>query len=403
MLRPGTSLFTFVMAMSMAVTALGIDTVLPAFPEIREAMGLPEGSNEVAGLVSFYLLGSSIGLLPAGLLADRFGRRSVMFGGLALYMAGAVASVFAPSLAVMFVGRFVWGLGSAGPRVAVMAIMRDSYSGDQMAKQMSFMMAVFIMVPAFAPSLGTALLLIGPWQLIFWVCAAFGVVIMFTTTRVKESLHHEHRVPLTARGVFQSCRTVLVEPGTLGYLLALTALFGVFISYIASSEIILDEVFGLGEWFPLFFGAIALLMGAGMYLNGRLVEHTGLDRMTGRVYSLALAATSVLLVVALLTDGRPNFWLFTPLIGVVMFAFQMLIPNLNSAGMQPLARVAGTAAAMLGMVSGALGSLIGLVIDRQFDGTIQPLAVALVIGTVVSASGWRWAVSAASRGRQPRP
>jgi MFS transporter, DHA1 family, multidrug resistance protein len=403
MLRPGTSLFTFVMAMSMAVTALGIDTVLPAFPEIREAMGLAEGSNEVAGLVSFYLLGSSIGLLPAGLLADRFGRRSVMFGGLALYMAGAVASVFAPSLAVMFVGRFIWGLGSAGPRVAVMAMMRDSYSGDQMAKQMSFMMAVFIMVPAFAPSLGTALLLIGPWQLIFWVCAAFGVVIMFTTTRVAESLHHEHRVPLTARGVFESCRTVLVQPGTLGYLLALTALFGVFISYIASSEIILDEVFGLGEWFPLFFGAIALLMGAGMYLNGRLVERTGLDRMTGRVYSLALAATAVLLVVALLTDGRPNFWLFTPVIGVVMFAFQMLIPNLNSAGMQPLARVAGTAAAMLGMVSGALGSLIGLAIDRQFDGTIQPLAVALVIGTLVSASGWRWAVSAASRGRQPRP
>jgi DHA1 family bicyclomycin/chloramphenicol resistance-like MFS transporter len=403
MLRPGTNLFTFVMAMSMAVTALGIDTVLPAFPEIREAMGLADGSNEVAGLVSFYLLGSSIGLLPAGLLADRFGRRSVMFGGLALYIAGAVASVFAPSLTVMFVGRFVWGLGSAGPRVGVMAMMRDSYSGDQMAKQMSFMMAVFILVPAFAPSLGTALLLIGPWQLIFWVCAAFAMAMAFTTARVPESLSDEHRVPLTAGGVYQSWRAVLVEPGTLGYLVALTALFGVFISYIASSEIILDEVFGLGEWFPLFFGAIALMMGAGMFVNGKVVERTGVDRMSGRVYALALTAVTVLLVIALVTDGRPDFWLFVPVIAVVMFAFQMLIPNLNSAGMQPLAHVAGTAAAILGMVSGALGSLIGLLIDRQFDGTITPLAVAMVIGTLVSAGGWWWAVSAASRGRlRPR-
>src|SRR5688572_17936177 len=104
MLRPGTNLFTFVMAMSMAITALGIDTVLPAFPEIREAMGLAEGSNDVAGLVTFYLLGSSIGLLPAGLLADRFGRKPVMYGGLLIYALGAVAAVFAPSLGGMFLG-----------------------------------------------------------------------------------------------------------------------------------------------------------------------------------------------------------------------------------------------------------------------------------------------------------
>ena len=398
MLRPGTNLFTFVMAMSMAITALGIDTVLPAFPEIREAMGLAEGSNDIAGLVTFYLLGSSIGLLPAGLLADRFGRKPVMYGGLLIYAVGAVAAVFAPSLGVMFLGRFVWGLGSAGPRVAVMATMRDSYSGDQMAKQMSFVMAVFILVPAVAPALGTGLLAIGPWQTIFWVCAGVALLMLGTTTRVPETLPPDGRLAISAKGVLTGWRAVLAEPGTAGYLVALTSLFGVFLSYIASSEIILDQVFGLGEWFPLFFGGVALAMGVGMFTNGRLVERHGMDRMTSRTYVLALAGVGALLVLAVATDGEPHFWVFLPVITVVMFAFQMLIPNLNAAPMQPLGHIAGTAAAILGMVPGALGSTIGLIVDRQFDGTITPLAIAMVIGTLVSFAGWRWAISASRRG-----
>ena len=151
-------MFTFVLAMGMAVTALGIDSVLPAFPEIREAMGLDEDATEVAGLITFFLIGSSAGLLPAGLLADRYGRRSVMLGGLVLYVAGALGALLAPTLPLMFAARFVWGLGSAGPRVAAMAMIRDAYEGDEMAKQMSFMMAVFILVPTFAPAVASGLL-----------------------------------------------------------------------------------------------------------------------------------------------------------------------------------------------------------------------------------------------------
>ena len=95
-IRVGSGMFTFVLAMGMAVTALGIDSVLPAFPEIREAMGLDEDATEVAGLITFFLIGSSAGLLPAGLLADRYGRRSVMLGGLVLYVAGALGRCWRP-------------------------------------------------------------------------------------------------------------------------------------------------------------------------------------------------------------------------------------------------------------------------------------------------------------------
>jgi DHA1 family bicyclomycin/chloramphenicol resistance-like MFS transporter len=143
----GSKGFVAVLSMCMAVTALGVDTILPAYGEIRESLGLAEGATEVTGLITFYLMGNSIGLLPAGLLADRFGRKAVMWGGLALYLVGAVGTILAPSLAMMFAARFVWGLGGAGPRVAALAMVRDGFAGEQMAKQMSFVMAVFLLVP----------------------------------------------------------------------------------------------------------------------------------------------------------------------------------------------------------------------------------------------------------------
>ena len=397
-IRIGSRTFTFVLAMGMAVTALGIDSVLPAFPDIREAMGLPADSTEVAGLVTFFLIGSSAGLLPAGLLADRYGRRAIFMGGLALYVAGALAALLAPTLPVMFAARFVWGLGSAGPRVAAMAMIRDAYEGDRMAKQMSFMMAVFILVPTFAPAVSSALLVMGPWQLVFWLCAVAGAALLAVSPRLPETLAPSDRRALSAGDVWRGCRTVLLTPGSYGYLIAQSALFGVFLSYIASSEIILDEVFGLSEWFALFFGIMSLVMGAGMLLNGRLVEGIGLDRLSGRVFVGNFVAVIVLLVVALATDGEPPFWLFVIALAPVLFTVQMLQPDLMSAAMRPLAHVAGTAAAIFGMVPGVLGAIIGAVIDRQFNGTITPLAIALVIGSLIAWLGWRWAVSAASPG-----
>lgn len=392
-------MFTFVLAMGIAVTALGVDTVLPAFPEIREAMGLAEDSTAVAGLVTYFLMGSSIGLLPAGLLADRFGRRPVMWGGLALYIAGAIWAALAPSLTTMYVARFVWGLGSAGPRVAVMAMVRDAYAAEQMAKQMSFIMAVFILVPTFAPALGSGLLALGAWQLVFWVCAGAGAALLLSTLRLAETLPVADRGTLSIGDVWRGCRTVITTPGTLGYLVALTALFGAFYSYLASSEIIIDEVFGLSDWFPVFFGGIAIVMGIGMYINGRIVERVGLDRLLGKVLIVGAFTVAAMLVLALSTGGKPPFWLFVVSLSAVLLGHQMLIPNLNAAAMRPLAHVAGTGAAILGVVSGAIGALVGSIIDRQFDGTIRPLAIAYVVSTAIAIAGWRWGDAAARRDR----
>jgi DHA1 family bicyclomycin/chloramphenicol resistance-like MFS transporter len=398
---PGSRGFIATLAACMAVTALAIDSALPAFPEIRTAFDLADDATSVTGIITFFFIGSSLGLLPAGILADRFGRRPVMWGGLALYVLGAIMSIVAPSLWVMFVARFIWGLGSAGPRVAAMAMVRDAYEGEQMAKQMSLIMAVFILVPTFAPAVASGVLLVGPWQAVFWGCAGVAVLVSFSVTRLPETLTSDPHRPLAGPEVARGLRVIVTTPGTPGYLLSLTALFGVFLSYLASSEIILDQVFGLERWFPVFFGAIAITMGAAMYVNGRIVERVGLNRIIRYGFIANVSSAVALLVVALATDGKPPFSLFVVFLGAVLFFQQLLIPNLNAAAMRPLGEVAGTAAALLGMVPGVLGAVIGGLIDRRFDGTIRPIAIGFVVSSAVAFGAWRWAslreTAAASR------
>lgn len=387
----GSKGFVAVLSMCMAVTALGVDTVLPAYGDIRESLGLAENATEVTGLITFYLMGNSVGLLPAGLFADRFGRRAVMWGGLTLYVLGAIGSIMAPTIGVMFVARFIWGLGGAGPRVAALAMVRDGFAGEEMAKQMSFVMAVFLLVPAIGPTLSAGILHFGPWQAVFWMCTVAALVVSMLVIKLPTTLPPEMRRPLAVRAVWASMRIVLVTPGNTAYLVSLTALFGVFMSYLASSELIIDQTYGLKTWFPAFFGGLALVMLTAMLVNGRFVVRLGLSRLLGITFGANLVAVIAMLSVALATGGAPPFWLFVVLIGAVLFTQQMLIPNINAAAMRPLAHVAGTGTAILGMVSGAIGAIIGETINRQFDGTITPLSIGFVISTAVAVGAWRTA------------
>lgn len=311
-----------------------------------------------------------------------------MWGGLALYVVGAIGTILAPSLTLMFVARFVWGLGGAGPRVAALAMIRDGFAGEQMAKQMSLVLAVFLLVPAVGPALSAGVLVVGPWQAVVWMCTIAALTVAFLITRLPETLQPAARRPLAAPALWGSIRTVVTTPGTLGYLGTLTALFGVFMSYLASSELIIDQTFGLAEWFPAFFGGLALFMLVAMVVNGRVVERIGLSRLLGLTFGAYLTSVLALLVVALASGGTPPFWLFVALFALVLFFQQMLIPNINACAMRPLAEVAGTGAAILGMVSGTLGAIIGEIINRQFDGTITPLAIGFAVASTVAVLTW---------------
>ncbi len=376
---------TALLALSMALTALGIDLMLPAFGAIRADLGLAADSNATAGLVTAYFLGLAVGQLFFGIIADSFGRRRALYIGYAVYGVGALLAVLAPTLGTVVAARALWGVGAAGGRVVTLAVIRDTWEGDRMSRAMSFVMAVFIIVPILAPALGAAIVSVAHWRWTFGVCALAAAGIALWARRLPETLAVEHRRELTVTRLVEAARFVAADRQTVMAGLALTSLYAVFTSWIASSELIITEVFDRGAQFPLIFGGLAVMLGLGMLLNARVVGIFGTRRVTAAAMAGYLASTVTLLVVVLSSDGIPPFWLFVPVLSVLLGSHALLVPNINSLAMERMGPVAGTASAIVGSLQVAGGALLGGVLDRAFDGTLTPIAIGFVFYGLVAA------------------
>jgi DHA1 family bicyclomycin/chloramphenicol resistance-like MFS transporter len=377
--------------MIMAMGALAIDLMLPAFDEIREHFGLETDSTRVAQIVTMFLLGMALAQFFYGPMADRFGRKPVLYIGFAIYGLGALGATLAPSFELVLLSRFIWGVGAAGPRVVAVSIVRDSFQGEQMSRAMSYIMAVFIMVPIFAPSLGSALLTVLPWQSVF----AFGLVmvaIMAIWARVlPETLDPANRREIDRKVITAGVREVLTNRESFGYMMAMTMTFAVFSSYLASSERIFGEIYDHGAQFPIIFGGLAAGMGLAILLNATLVERIGSKRMVHIVLIAYVAGASTLWLVASAADGNPSFLVFIIGLAGMLSLHALLIPNFNTIAMLPLGHIAGTASAVIGTISLAGGAFLGSVIDRQYEDTVTPLVVAFVLFGLLALGFVIWA------------
>jgi DHA1 family bicyclomycin/chloramphenicol resistance-like MFS transporter len=386
-----------VLALVMSIVALAVDIMLPAFADIRAEFGMAADSTAAAGLITTFLLGLASSQLVYGVMADRFGRKPVLYAGIGLYIIGALASALAPGLGWLLAARFLWGVGAASPRILTLTVLRDVYSGERMARAMSFVMAIFILIPVVAPSIGAIITEWVGWRGVIVSTVLVALLVGLWTLRLPETMNPENRLHLSWAGVARAARIVLTNRMTVGYMLSFTALFGGFASYLASSELIFGDVFGLAEEFPLIFGALAVVMGVAALINGFLVERVGLRRLIRLVMAGYLLAAAGLVLLSVSTQGVPPFWAFATLMAALLSMHALLIPNMNSAAMIPMAPVAGTASAIIGTVATAGGALLGTLIDRAYDGTVIPLIFSFLILGVVA-----WGLSRyAEAGLQP--
>jgi DHA1 family bicyclomycin/chloramphenicol resistance-like MFS transporter len=370
--------------LSLASAAISIDLILPAFSRIRADLGLAADSAATAGLVTAFFLGMAVGPIPLGLLADRYGRRSTFLATCALFITGALLAAAAPTLGLMLIARFVWGLGAAGLRVIAVAAIRDRFVGADMAREMAFAMTVFACVPVFAPVVGAGLIKFMPWRGTFVVCAGFGVILALWSLRLPESLPVERRQPLQLRQVGVATMAIVRSRAALLYTLASVAVFGSFSSYLATSERVIDEVFHRRSWFPFVFGGTAILMGAASMAVGRSVERIGLDRLIRwALFGYTISAV-LMYAVSRGAGGRPNFWPWIALLAIVLVFYNVLFPNLNAATMIPVGHVAGTAAAVYATVTTAAGAVVGERLDKAFDGTVNPFSLSFAIAGLVA-------------------
>jgi MFS transporter, DHA1 family, multidrug resistance protein len=382
----GAMKFRVFAAMAMAASALSIDSILPAFSKIRSELGLAEGSSATAGLITAFFIGLALGQIPIGLLADRYGRRPVLWLSAGVFLLGIGGMSLSTSLAAMMASRFVWGLGAAGLRTAALAMIRDRFVGARMAREMSFVMAVFLIVPIFAPVLGAAILKAFSWRMVLALSAAFGIILCALTFAIPETLDRTTRQPLRVSQIAVAARAIVANRTTLRYSLLLTAIFGVFSSYLASSERMVGDIFDRKSQFPVLFGVVGVAMGALSIVVGRRVERIGLVKVIRVAVGAYLTVGVLTFVISLTGQGVPSFWPFWIVLTGLLALHNIVFPNVNSAAMIPLGQIAGTAGAVIGTVSTAGGAIVGAIIDTAFDGTVRPLSFSFMLSGIIAAA-----------------
>jgi MFS transporter, DHA1 family, multidrug resistance protein len=379
--------FVAIATVCTTLAALAIDTTLPAFNKIRAHYNLAPDSTRVSWIVNAFLLGMACGALIFGTLSDRYGRKNLLAGGLVLYVVAGAAAATAPSLAVLFVARFVWGFAAAAPRAVVMAMVRDRFEGEAMARIVSLMMAAFMIVPILAPSLGKAVMALGPWQLVFWAPTLGGaVVLVWVLVRLPETLSIADRRSVGPKALVEAAKAIATSRATIGFTVALTFAFGVISSFLSGSEIVIDKVFGHGKQFPLVFGGISLVMMAGSYANSHAVTRRGLRSMLRVSAAVAFAAAAALALFVLTSGRHPVFIAFCGLLALVLASQQAVVPNANSAAMEPVGHIAGAAAAVIAFTSTAGGALLGQLVSGAYNGTARPFGIGVFVLAALTAA-----------------
>ena len=365
--------FVVMLAFMVSIVAMATDIMLPALALIGEDLRVAD-PNDTQLIVSSLFVGFAIGQLIVGPLSDTYGRRPVILFGYLFFVAGCILSIVASDLAAMLIGRFLQGIGAAAPRVVGTSLVRDGYAGREMARIMSIIMAVFILVPAIAPSIGQGLIFILPWEFTFVVLLAMAVAaFVWFGTRQPETLAPENRRPLSVRSLVSGCIEILSMRTVLGYTLAMGCVFGAFLSYLSASRQVFQDALNAGEMFAVYFGLAALAIGAASLLNSLLVMRLGMRLLTQSALVGLVLLSGLFFAAFHALDGQPSIALFMTWQLAAFFCVGLLFGNLNALAMEPLGKMAGLGAALVGSISTFISLPFGWLIGRMYDGTVLPL------------------------------
>ncbi|MBE2198364.1 MAG: multidrug effflux MFS transporter [Anaerolinea sp.] len=391
---PSFAEFVIIISMMMSLTALSIDAMLPALPQIGSDLKVAN-PNDRQLVISIIFLGQAVGQLFFGPLSDKTGRKPAIYAGYALFMTGSLVSMFSNSFLAMLVGRTLQGVGISAPRAVSMALVRDRYEGARMARVMSFATTVFILVPMIAPTIGQGILLLAGWRAIFGSFLLFGLTtLLWFALRMPETLPVENRVPFSLTRIVNSIQAILKIRSAVGYTVAAGLISGAFLGYLNSSQQIFQEQYALGDSFPLYFAIISLSLGMASFLNARLVMRHGMLTLIRWALRILFGLAVIFLGIAILLAGHPPLWLFMAYLMASFFCIGILFGNINALAMQPLGRLAGLGAAVVGSLSTLISMLLGMVIGRSYDGTILPLVVGITVLSGSTIFAVRWITSA---------
>jgi MFS transporter, DHA1 family, multidrug resistance protein len=369
--------FVALMAFIQALQAVAIDAMLPALGAISADLGVAD-ANRRQLIVGVFLLFSGIGSLVPGALADRFGRRPVLLTCIAGYVVMMVVSALSADFRLLIVSRAATGLFSSGMSVLPLAIIRDKFEGDRMARTQSLISVIFMVVPMIAPSLGLLVLQFAGWRWIFGIMATMGVLVAgWVFVRLPETLHPDYRQQIEPSVIAHNLWLTLTNRAAVGYVFGAALVTGGLFGFVNSAEQLISEHFGAGSRFPLVFGGMALCMACANFTNSRIVERFGSRRVSQTALFVFIASSSLQVFLAL--HGEETIFQFIPVMALSMCMMGFIGANFSAIALQPFARIAGSAASIQVFIRMIIAALMGILIGQSYDGTAFPLALGLLL------------------------
>jgi MFS transporter, DHA1 family, multidrug resistance protein len=356
------------MAATMSLHAAAIDTMLPALPLIGREFVIGD-ENRLQWIVTAFMMGAGAGQLIYGPLSDRFGRRPVLLVSLLLYVLLSLVAGLAPHLDLLLAARALQGFSVAAASVVTRSIVRDRFSGSKMARVMSTIFLVFLILPVLAPSIGQLLLLFVSWRGIFGFLALLGsVVAAWIALRLPETLKPEARRSLATTHLLEAARFVLTEPTSILYTLGMAALFGSVLAYVGTVPQIFVGAFHAPQLMAVTFAVCAGAMGVATFLNSRIVERVGMHRIAHVALMAFVVVTA--LHAAITYRGPESLITFALLQSATMACFGLAASNFGAIAMQPMGAIAGSAASLQGVISTIGGAAVGSLIGHQWSGSV---------------------------------
>ena len=380
------------MALIISMVALAIDAMLPALPDIASDLGVVQ-INHSQYIISVLFAGMAIGQMIFGPMSDSIGRKNAINLGFLVFIIGCLISMMAETFTMMLIGRFCQGLGAAGPRVVSTALVRDRYEGREMARVMSFIMTIFILVPIIAPALGQAILIFSDWRGIFLMFLVLSfIALCWFNLRQPETLRIENRIKFSIEQVLSDIKYICAIPAAVGYTIATGIIFGAFLGYLSTSQQIFQVQYALGDQFAIYFGALAASIGVASLVNAKLVMRFGMRRLSHGATFFILVLSVPFYFLSQYHAGNPPLWQVMIYLLAVFFFVGILFGNLNALAMEPLGSVAGLGAAVVGSLSTLISVVLGVAVSSAYDGTILPLVSGFALLSITCLIVMAWTV-----------
>ena len=375
--------FIVIMAALMSLVSLAIDALLPAMTNIGDTIGITDATNNQL-LITMIFLGLGFGQLISGPLSDSYGRKPIIYIGFIVFAFASLICVFSTSLEMMIVGRILQGIGLSAPRTISIAMIRDRFSGNYMAKVMSFVVAIFILVPVVAPALGKIMLDLYGWQSIFYSQLLFGLAVMlWLWKRQPETLKKENKRDFKLALLIAGLREFIKHKNAVIFTFFSGCITGSFMVYLSASQLIFEQQYNLKDAFPFIFAGIALFIGIATFLNGTFVVRLGMFKLVS-IFTLIFTLIPFVYIFLYSGETNPSIYVLVTFFGLQFFAIAFLFGNTRALAMEPIGHIAGIGAAINGFVSTIMAVPIATLIGSFINTTALPLFIGFFVCGVIA-------------------